>query len=93
MPVDFGSPDAFADRHIGPNGDDVAEMLRVLGLASLDQLVTETVPADIRLSGELSLPGAVTEAEALAVVRASLIIGSRSLSSSTTRTTAMHTGK
>jgi glycine dehydrogenase len=70
MPVDLGAPDAFADRHIGPNGDDVAEMLRVLGLASLEHLVAETVPADIRLSGELLLPAAVTEAEALAELRA-----------------------
>ncbi len=70
MAVDLGSPDTFADRHIGPNGEDVADMLRVLGLASLEQLVAETVPADIRLFGVLSLPGAVTEAEALAELRA-----------------------
>lgn len=42
MPVDLSSPDTFADRHIGPSDDVVAEMLRALGVASLEQLVADT---------------------------------------------------
>src|SRR6267154_266074 len=70
MAVDLESKDRFAARHIGPDEADVAEMLAALGLPSLDALVAETVPADIRLGGALALPAAVTEAEVLAELRA-----------------------
>ena len=70
MAVDLNPRDRFSTRHIGPSDDDVAEMLRVLGLASLDALVAQTVPADIRLSAALSLPPAATEAEVLDELRA-----------------------
>jgi len=43
------NPDDFANRrHIGPSPEEMAEMLRVVGAASLDQLIDETVPAAIR---------------------------------------------
>ena len=45
-------------------------MLRVLGAPSLDALIAETVPADIRFAGTLDLPPAVGEAEVLAELRA-----------------------
>ena len=70
MAVDLESKDRFPSRHIGPDHADVAEMLAVLGLTSLDALVAETVPADIRLAAALKLPAAVTEAEVLAELRA-----------------------
>jgi glycine dehydrogenase len=70
MPVDLESKDRFPARHIGPDEADVAEMLAALGLPSLDALVAETVPADIRLGSDLRLPAAVTEAEVLAELRA-----------------------
>src|SRR5882762_9696346 len=70
MAVDLESPDRFPSRHIGPDDGDVAEMLAALGLASLDALVAQTVPADIRLAAALKLPAAVTEAEVLAELRA-----------------------
>ncbi len=47
--------DTFVRRHIGPDEDEVREMLGVLGLDSLDALVRETVPATIRLHGRLAL--------------------------------------
>jgi glycine dehydrogenase len=62
--------DKFSARHIGPDDGDVAEMLATLGLPSLDALVAQTVPADIRLAGLLTLPPAATEAEVLAELRA-----------------------
>jgi len=70
MAVDLESKDRFAARHVGPDDADVAAMLAALGLPSLDALVAETVPADIRLHGALALPAAVTEAEVLAELRA-----------------------
>jgi glycine dehydrogenase len=68
--VDLGQGDRFVDRHVGPDAAEEAEMLRALGAASLDALVAETVPADIRFAGTLELPSAVSEAEVLAELRA-----------------------
>jgi glycine dehydrogenase len=70
MAVDLGQSDRFVDRHVGPDAGEEAEMLRALGVASLDALVAETVPADIRMAGALELPPAVSEAEVLAEARA-----------------------
>ncbi|WP_281660088.1 aminomethyl-transferring glycine dehydrogenase [Microvirgula aerodenitrificans] len=58
--------DAFVARHIGPSDADVSAMLAVLGLDSLDQLTTQTVPADILRADPLPLPGAIPEHVALA---------------------------
>ncbi|RZJ74310.1 MAG: hypothetical protein EOO45_08940, partial [Flavobacterium sp.] len=41
--------DAFALRHIGPRENDVQHMLKTIGVESIDQLVYETLPDDIRL--------------------------------------------
>src|SRR5216110_3134416 len=60
----------FADRHIGPNADEVAQMLRELGFENLEALVDATVPKNIRLDRTLDLPRAKSENEALAELRA-----------------------
>jgi len=62
--------DMFADRHIGPRADDIADMLRVVGAASLDDLAARTVPGAIRLTEALDLPPALDEAALLAELRA-----------------------
>src|SRR5690606_34033013 len=41
--------DTFAERHIGPDPDEIAEMLGVVGCESLEALVGETIPEAIRL--------------------------------------------
>jgi glycine dehydrogenase len=61
--------DVFAPRHIGPSPDETRRMLAALGLASLDALVDQTVPASIRLRRPLALPAARGEHEALAALR------------------------
>ena len=58
--------DVFVDRHNGPDDAGVAEMLRVIGVESIDQLIDETVPAAIRLKKPLNLPAALTERAFLA---------------------------
>ncbi|RPD49608.1 glycine dehydrogenase (aminomethyl-transferring) [Hymenobacter sediminis] len=58
--------DVFVDRHNGPDEAAVAEMLRTIGVASIDQLIDETVPAAIRLKKPLNLPAALTERAFLA---------------------------
>ena len=60
----------FARRHIGPNLNETAEMLRAVGLEDLDALIEATVPRNIRLDRELNLPEAKSEKEALAELRA-----------------------
>ena len=43
-PYEFANP-----RQIAPSTEEMAEMLRVVGVESLDQLIDQTVPEDIRL--------------------------------------------
>ncbi|WP_265522387.1 aminomethyl-transferring glycine dehydrogenase [Oerskovia flava] len=59
------APDAFAPRHLGPRGREVAVMLDQLGYDSLDALVDAAVPASIRSDRPLDLPAARTETEVL----------------------------
>ena len=65
MAVSLTHPDQFIDRHIGPRDEDARTMLRALGVASLDALIDETVPAAIRLHRSLDLPAPKTEHELL----------------------------
>ncbi len=55
--------DAFALRHIGPNENDLQHMLKTIGAETMDQLIFETIPKDIRLKSELDLEPAMTEFE------------------------------
>ncbi len=61
--------DRFSERHIGPRSDDIETMLAAVGVASLDVLIDEAVPRDIRLEAPLRTPGPETEAEYLARLR------------------------
>jgi glycine dehydrogenase len=56
----------FARRHIGPSPRDIAAMLEVVGVKSLDALMDETLPASIRQSAPLDLGPAMSETQALA---------------------------
>ncbi|MGH3878567.1 MAG: hypothetical protein ACRDSK_16170, partial [Actinophytocola sp.] len=47
----------FADRHIGPRPAELARMLDVIGVGSLEELVEQAVPASIReQAGDADLP-------------------------------------
>ncbi len=59
----------FVERHIGPRSEEIEQMLEVLGLASLDALVEQTIPAAIRMRGEISIGKGVSEDEALEQLR------------------------
>jgi glycine dehydrogenase len=63
-------PEHFADRHIGPSPADVDHMLGALGVASLDALLDQAVPATIRDDKPLELEGALSEPETIARLRA-----------------------
>ena len=51
----------FEDRHNGPDSAQVEEMLNVLGVGSLEELIDQTVPAQIRRENTLNLPKALSE--------------------------------
>ena len=61
--------DSFARRHIGPKEEEIRAMLREVGFDNLGALIDATVPKDIRLKGQLNLPEAKSEREALAELR------------------------
>ncbi len=61
---------AFVERHIGPNDAEIAQMLDVVGHASLDAMTDAIVPARIKSPAPLALPESMTEVQALAKIRA-----------------------
>ena len=61
--------DAFALRHIGPRESDLQHMFKTIGVENLDQLISETVPNNIRLKKELDLDAPMTEYEYLSHIQ------------------------
>ncbi|WP_256644299.1 aminomethyl-transferring glycine dehydrogenase [Stenotrophomonas sp. 9(2022)] len=61
---------AFVERHIGPNDAEIAQMLDVVGHATLDAMTDAIVPARIKSPAPLALPESMTEVQALAKIRA-----------------------
>ena len=55
--------DSFAVRHIGPRKSDLPEMLQTVGAETMDQLLFETIPDNIRLEKKLNLDSALSESE------------------------------
>ena len=53
----------FVNRHVGIQEKDLPEMLQAIGAESLDELINQTIPADIRLKQPLDLPEPMTERE------------------------------
>ena len=67
---DLERRDDFATRHIGPDEDEQARMLKTIGAASLDALLDETIPEAIRVREDPAVDGPLTEAEAVDAARA-----------------------
>ena len=57
----FQHPDQFVNRHIGPNESELIEMLKTIGVDSLETLIDETIPDSIRMKGEMNLPEPLSE--------------------------------
>ena len=55
------SHDKFVTRHNGPRDHEVPQMLKVIGVESLEKLIDATVPSEIRLGIPLNLPEAMSE--------------------------------
>src|ERR1700753_2137440 len=61
MKLNIDYQEKFQSRHIAPNAADTAQMLKLIGVNSLDELIDQTVPAGIRLKKPLNLPPAKSE--------------------------------
>ncbi|MBS1756650.1 MAG: aminomethyl-transferring glycine dehydrogenase [Bacteroidetes bacterium] len=55
----------FTQRHIGPNAEETTAMLKTIGVATLDELIDNTVPSIIRVNKTLNTGGPVSEYEYL----------------------------
>ena len=51
----------FANRHLGPNEKEIAQMVKTIGVNDVAQLIDETIPSDIRLKEALALPEGISE--------------------------------
>jgi glycine dehydrogenase len=60
----------FVNRHNGPRDHELPEMLKIIGVNSLDQLIEKTVPKSIMLEKALKLPPAMSEFEYLNHIKA-----------------------
>ncbi|MCH9659993.1 MAG: aminomethyl-transferring glycine dehydrogenase [Bacteroidetes bacterium] len=54
---------SFALRHIGPRRSDLPKMLSTIGVESMEQLIFETIPNDIRLKQDITLDAEMSEQE------------------------------
>ncbi|OWY25138.1 glycine dehydrogenase (aminomethyl-transferring) [Sphingobacteriales bacterium UPWRP_1] len=59
--ADLNTQNEFLHRHIGPNSAEIAEMLRQLEAESVEQLIGQTIPESIRLSGNIETGQPMTE--------------------------------
>ena len=59
----------FTARHIGPNESETRSMLKTIGLSSIDELISKTVPDSIRLQSPLQTAGPVSEFQYLAELK------------------------
>ena len=56
--------DSFVDRHTGLNSpEDLREMLTTIGVGSVEELLQQVIPQNIRLKKDLDLPEAMSEYE------------------------------
>ncbi len=65
MKLNIDYQEKFEQRHIAPNELDTSKMLGTIGVNSIDELIGQTVPTNIRLKNNLNLPPAMSEADYL----------------------------
>ena len=58
--------ESFKERHIGPRGKGLEDMLAALGVSDLEELTEKVVPKSIRKKVDYSLPEALSESDAIA---------------------------
>ena len=55
------SHDRFVTRHLGPRENEISEMLDFIGVSSMEELIEQTVPENIRLTEPMKLKEGLTE--------------------------------
>ncbi|HRX11326.1 MAG TPA: glycine dehydrogenase (aminomethyl-transferring), partial [Draconibacterium sp.] len=55
------SHDKFVNRHLGPRAGEIKEMLEFVGASSMEELISQTVPSNIRLKEPLKMKEGLTE--------------------------------
>ena len=55
----------FLNRHLGPRKEEIELMLKKIGVDSIETLIKETIPSDIRLDKEINLDTEMSESEYL----------------------------
>ncbi len=61
--------DSFVDRHNGPRREEITKMLKTIGVSSLDQLIEQTIPSQIRLKKALNVATGLSEFDYLNKLR------------------------
>ncbi len=61
MKIDSQYIEKFETRHIGPDSHQTDEMLKAIKAKSVDELIDQTIPPNIRLKKPLNLPAAKSE--------------------------------
>ena len=59
----------FSRRHIGPSTSELSDMLKIIGVKSIEELLTQTIPEKIRLKSDLDIPDAISEMEFLKEIK------------------------
>ena len=62
-------PDKFVNRHIGPQENDIKLMLKAVGASSLDELIEQTIPENIRLKNLPEFDDPISEFQLLEKLR------------------------
>ncbi len=57
----FERNDQFVNRHVGPNENELKEMLKLIGVSSIDELIENTIPSNIRRHDRMDIPPALSE--------------------------------
>ena len=65
----FGFTDKFVNRHIGPQPDDIDQMLEKVGYHSLHTFLDDVIPSHIRFNQPLGIGAGHTEHEALRLLK------------------------
>jgi len=64
------SKDKFVQRHVGPRPDEISEMLKTIGVENIEELINQTIPADILHKEPLPLDKEIAEDEYLSSLKA-----------------------
>ena len=59
----------FAHRHIGPNPNELNIILKTIGVESVEELLNQTIPDNIRLKKDLNIPEGISEMEFLKEIK------------------------